>query len=173
MSSLSEMEKGLDLNERINLRGLVEDWARITAERHQGDLEKKLYGFRTSKKGVQRSLLGSRYRFGKKKSRTNALRNNWRSSVSGTDGNLGAQYSFLLYGRFVDMGVGKGTTYALSKYQGNKRNGEPRTRTPVRWYSRRKGYEIHRLRELMAEHYVTIPIHALENALTAKIALTL
>ena len=165
--------RDFDINQRINLKGLVSAWLRITEERFQGELNQKLYGSRTSKKGVQRSLLGN-YRFGRKRGRTNQLRTNWRNNMPGSGGGvMGAHISFLLYGRFVDMGVGKGVDSALSQYQRNKRNGEEQSRKPVRWYSKRKGYETHRLRELLTRYYVDVPMDLLENALTTQVALTL
>ena len=155
--SISELGQDLDLNERINLRGLVEAWLRINVERFQEGLTQKLY--RRQRSSRKRRL-----------SRTYQLLRNWRSSISGAGEDVaGAQYSFLEYGRFMDMGVGGKTSYALSKYQSIRRNGEKRSRKPVRWYSRRKGYEIHRLRELLCEHYVSVPIEFLENTLTARV----
>jgi hypothetical protein len=164
----------VDINQKINMRGLVADWLKYQEERFKEDLDKKVYGLRTNRKGVQRSLLGAGYTFGSGKSRTNALRTNWRNSLSGSGEDVsGAQYSFLLYGRFIDMGVGKGASYALGKYQSQKKNGEPRTRKPIRWYSRRKGYELHRLRELMTKYHIDISLETLENALTAQIEVIL
>lgn len=164
----------LDINQRINLRALVQAWQRYTVERFQGELSTKLYGSRTNKKGVGRSLLGAGYRFGRKRNlRTWRLRNDWRSGLAGGEGALTSRISFLQYGRFVDMGVGRGVDLALSRYQRNKRNGETISRQAVRWYAKRKAYETHRLRELMVQHHIDIPLDTLENALSANISLTL
>ncbi|GAB3550482.1 hypothetical protein [Spirosoma fluminis] len=147
----------LDINQRINLKGLVQAWQRISVDRFRGDLNEKLYARKWAKKA-------------KKLYRTYQLRNNWRMSLSGAGDDVrDANLSFLLYGRFVDMGVGNGVSYALSKYQSVRKNGERRTRRPIRWYSKRKSYELHRLRELLTQHYIEIPLEVLENALTAKI----
>lgn len=155
--------QSLDLNQRINLKGLVEAWSRITVERFQAQIDKKVYGRKRSSR--KRSLV-----------RSGRLRSDWRSRLyldRQAGGVKGLQLSFLLYGRFVDMGVGKGTSYALSKYQGNRKNGEPRTRKPARWYSKEKTHQIHRLRELMARYYVNIVPQALENYLTDSVTVHL
>ncbi|QIP14758.1 hypothetical protein G8759_20115 [Spirosoma aureum] len=150
----------LDINQRINLRGLVQAWLAISEERFQEDLDKKLYNKPRSRKR-------------KKLYRTGNLRNNWRKSINGSGDDVrSAQLSFLLYGRFVDMGVGPGLNYALAKYQGVRKNGEKPSRRPVRWYSKRKGYETHRLRELLVKYHIDIPLEMLENALTTKVELT-
>lgn len=165
-------EPKIDIHSKINMRGLVADWLKYNQERFQEDLDKKVYGLRTSKKGVQRSQLGKDYKFGsgaRKSSRTNNLRTAWRYALSGSSDDVQADYSFPLYGRFVDMGVGKGTDYALSKYQSIRKNGEPRTRRPIRWYSKRKSYELHRLRELMTKYHIDVTLDSLEIALTAKV----
>ncbi|GAB3961277.1 hypothetical protein GCM10028805_60280 [Spirosoma harenae] len=149
----------LDLNQRINLKGLVEAWSRITVERFQKRIDEKVYNRRRSAR--KRSLV-----------RSGRLRSDWRRRLyldRSAGGVKGLQLSFLLYGRFVDMGVGKGTSYALSKYQGNRKNGEPRTRKPARWYSKEKTFQVHRLRELMARYYVNISVAALENYLTDSV----
>ena len=147
----------LDINQKINLKGLVQAWLNITVERFGEDLDAKLYN-RT--RSTRKKLLV----------RTRALRSNWRSTISsGASDVNGAQISFLEYGRMVDMGVGRGTSYALSKYQAIRKNGEPRTRKPVRWYSRRKGHEMHRLRELLTKYHIDVSLDALENALTTRV----
>ncbi|MBD2700157.1 hypothetical protein IC229_05890 [Spirosoma sp. BT702] len=147
----------LDINQRINLKGLVEAWSSITIERMQKQIDQKVYG-RRRPRSRKRSLV-----------RTGKLRSDWRKRlyVDRANGGIkGMQLSFMLYGRFDDMGVGKGTTYALSKYQRVRKNGETMTRKPSRWYSKEKAHQVHRLRELMARYYVNITLAALENYLT-------
>ncbi|RYC69828.1 MULTISPECIES: hypothetical protein [Spirosoma] len=151
----------LDINKRINLKGLVQAWQRITVDRFREDLNQKLYGRK-------------RARWRRTLSRTYQLRNNWHMALIGAGDDVrGSQISFLQYGRFVDMGVGKGTDSALATYQRVRANGEKRTRIPVRWYSRRKGYETHRLRELLVQHHIDIPLETLESALSTRIELRL
>ena len=155
--------RNLDINGRINFKGLVEAWSRITVERFQAQIDKKVYGRRRSNR--KRSLV-----------RTGKLRADWRTRLNldrSAGGVKGMQLSFLLYGRFDDMGVGRGTTYALGKYQSNRRNGEPRTRKPSRWYSKEKSHQMHRLRELMARYYVNISLESLENYLTDAVTVHL
>ncbi|GAB3960208.1 hypothetical protein GCM10028805_57560 [Spirosoma harenae] len=153
----------LDLNQRINLKGLVEAWSKITVERFQAQLDTKVYGRRRSSR--KRSLV-----------RSGRLRADWRKRLyldRSAGGVKGMQLSFLLYGRFDDMGVGKGTTYALSKYQSNRKNGEQRTRKPSRWYSKEKTFQVHRLRELISRYYVNMTLGALENYLTDSVTVHL
>lgn len=153
--------KALDINQRINFKGLVAAWSDITIERFQKQMDQKVYGRKRSDK--KRSLV-----------RTGKLRSDWRKRIyldRENGGVKGMQLSFLLYGRFDDMGVGKGTTYALSKYQRVRKNLEPRTRKPSRWYSKEKTYQMHRLRELLAKYYVNISIASLENYLTDAVTL--
>jgi len=171
--------KALDINQRINFKGLVAAWSDITIERFQKQMDQKVYGRRSSfikgseqrdKKG--RFLAGS----GQLRSlvRTGKLRSDWRKRIyldRENGGVKGMQLSFLLYGRFDDMGVGKGTTYALSKYQRVRKNMETGTRKPSRWYSKEKTYQMHRLRELLAKYYVNISIASLENYLTDAVTL--
>lgn len=150
----------LDINQKINLKALVQAWLRITQERFADELDQKLYK-------------RSRSRKKKPLARTMRLRNDWHTGLRESGGDVrGAQLSFLQYGRFVDMGVGKGTDYALARYQRIRSNGEKQSRRPVRWYSKRKGYETHRLRELLVQHHIDIPLDLLENALTTRLELT-
>ncbi len=136
-TELATTYSSLDINEKINLKSVIGKWLQYTQERFQKDLQKKVYGRqRSSRKRPLR--------------RSNRLQTDWRRGMSmiGKEAVGSAFLSFMLYGRFVDMGVGKGTYYALSQYQKVRKNGEKRTRRPARWYAKRKGYETHRLRSL-------------------------
>lgn len=53
-------------------------------------------------------------------------------------------FTFLYYGIFPDMGVGKGVTYDMVPSS---------NRTPKPWYSKKLAAEVHRLAEIMAEKY--------------------
>lgn len=153
----------LSIHEKINFKGLVNAWANITIERFQAQIDQKVYGRRRS--GRQRSLV-----------RTYKLRSDWRRRLyldTRNGGIKGIQLSFLLYGRFVDMGVGKGKDFALSRWQRKRRNGEASTRMPARWYSREKGYQVHRLRELLSRYYVNITLSSLEQTLTDSVTVHL
>ncbi|QJD79567.1 hypothetical protein [Spirosoma rhododendri] len=160
MSELATAYRYLDINQKINLKTVVSKWLQFARERFGEDLEKFVYN---RKRSSRKRPLRRSYR----------LKSDWSTgmNMSGNDVNS-AFLSFLLYGRFVDMGVGKGTDYATSQYQKVRKNGEPRNRRPARWYAKRKGYETHRLRELLVDHYVSIPITTIENALTGSVSIS-
>lgn len=159
-TDLTAAYRELDINQKINLKSVVGKWLQFTQERFQEDLEKIVYGRKRSAR--KRPLR-----------RSNRLKSDWRHGMTmvGNNDVSSAALSFLLYGRFVDMGVGKGTDYATSQYQKIRKNGEKRTRRPARWYAKRKGYETHRLRELLVDHYVSIPLTTIENALTGSVSI--
>ena len=162
--------KELPLNQRINLKALFEAWAKIAIERFQEkEIDPKIYQTRTSRRGVQRTQLGKNYRFGQgpsfRNKRTFNLRTNWRSAIMASGASGALQISFPLYGRFVDMGVGNGVDAAMARYARRNRHDEAISRKPKRWYSKRKAYETHRLRELMSRYYVDLPMDLIENAL--------
>ncbi|OIN59830.1 hypothetical protein [Arsenicibacter rosenii] len=170
--------RDLDINAKINLRAMLQAWTRVAQQRfQQKEITPKVYGLITNRRGVQRTSLGKNYRFGQGerkwlKKRTWQLRDSWRSQVTAGNGGGAVQLSFPLYGRFVDMGVGRGVDYQLAKYARRKANGEELNRQPRRWYSKRKAFETHRLRELAARYYVTVPVDVIENALSTSITLT-
>jgi hypothetical protein len=60
---------------------------------------------------------------------------------------------FLKYGRFVDIGVGRGSP--LSK----------QTRQPKKWYGKTKTKEVAILRFIMAKNYTMLSVSKLESAL--------
>ncbi|QIP16833.1 hypothetical protein G8759_31410 [Spirosoma aureum] len=160
--------KELDINQKINLKGILSAWNQIAIERFQGELAEKVYtsSRRSSRKRSRRRRYASRL--------SGKLMTDWRSRVYGDSsggGLLGTQLSFLLYGRFVDMGVGNGIDAAEAKWRRTRKNGEPTTRQPKRWYSRRKGFETHRLRELLTQHYVNVSLDALENFLEGAVTI--
>ncbi|MCX6216508.1 hypothetical protein [Spirosoma sp.] len=169
--------KKLNINEKINFKGLVGAWSNITIERFQAQIDKKVYGRRRRGliRGSEQRDAKGRYVKGSGKYRsvrTYKLRSDWRKRLyldASNGGVKGLQLSFLLYGRFVDMGVGKGKDFALSRWQRKRRNGESSARTPARWYSREKGYQVHRLRELLAKYYVNITLSSLEQVLTDSV----
>lgn len=152
-----------------DIKQILAAWAGITVQRFQEEIDAKVYaraGLRITRRGVQSSRLGAHYSFGAARRRTSNLRNMWQETVqAGTNGLDRIQIAFMLYGRFVDMGVGKGVDSHLARYARNRRNGETVSRQPRRWYSKRKGYETHRLRELLASYYINIPLDLVENAL--------
>jgi len=85
--------------------------------------------------------------------------------VGSAEGRLQLRLSYALYGKFVDMGVGRGMGAGVTKkddgYDRIRRNrGQLRrhTRKPRNWYGREMGYQTKRLAELMLDLYGTVLI---------------
>ncbi|KAB7728119.1 hypothetical protein F5984_20450 [Rudanella paleaurantiibacter] len=159
----------LDINSKINYKAILSEWSAYAEQHWKEDLDAKVYGLRSARKsGVQRSLLGAGYKFGSGRSRTNTLRRAWWRRTTGER----AVFEFMLYGRFLDMGVGRGTTHTDRIVARQLREGSPgRQRRP--WFSKRKAYEVKRLREILAKYHVDIPVDAIENAMTIALNLNL
>jgi hypothetical protein len=159
-ATLPKLEyKNLDINGKINLKGLMEAWSDITIERFQKQQDKKIYARRRSSKK-------------RKLRRSYQLRNDWRSRIYKNQkggGISGLMLSFSLYGRFDDLGVGKGVDAAEALYRKTRKNGDKLTRKPSRWYSREKGYQVHRMRELLQKYYVNVTLDSLEDALVGSV----
>ena len=87
------------------------------------------------------------------------LENSFSQVVKGSaqGENITIIFKFLYYGRFVDMGVGKGTTIAdvgqnkTSRYLNGKMVGN--RRIPKKWYSRTLMAESTTLKEILARDY--------------------
>ncbi|MCA8830518.1 hypothetical protein [Hymenobacter pini] len=95
--------------------------------------------------------------------------------VSSAEGRLQLQLSYALYGKFVDMGVGRGmgagirkpddgydrirnSNGSLKRYKRKKRN----------WYAREIGYQTKRLAELMSDLHGTLLISAVSEGLPSE-----
>lgn len=113
---------------------LVSEWARIAIERLQAALEKKKIGV------------------------TGELFNSFKRELENAGGDVGAVIiKFLMYGRFVDMGVGNGLKAYERKTNKAKlvgaraygANVSYNSRQPKRWYSKTKASETWRLQELL------------------------
>lgn len=113
---------------------LVSEWARIAIERLQAALEKKKIGV------------------------TGELFNSFKRELENAGGDVGAVIiKFLMYGRFVDMGVGNGLkAYERKTNKANLvgaraygANVSYNSRQPKRWYSKTKAAETWRLQELL------------------------
>lgn len=127
---------GNTLFDEINVRSLVDDWARYTIEQWQKELRKKKIGV------------------------TDELYNSFTHQVQASSKELtGILLKFKFYGRLRDMGVGKGVkAYEVKNNVANliasKRYGanvQSVSRKPGRWYNKIKTHETHRLREILAE----------------------
>lgn len=115
---------------QIERNKLIDDWARYTAERLQKSIEKRKVGKTGS---LKYSII---YQL-----------------MSATGGDTSSiKHMFNYYGRFVDMGVGKGV--GLSEVKGNadlvKLMGG---RKPKKWYSKTYYAEKTELAELLADKY--------------------
>lgn len=92
---------------------------------------------------------------------TGALMASFKQQVVGSaEGRLQLTLSYALYGKFVDMGVGRGMGAGIKKGDDGydrvrKTRGQLRrhTRKPRNWYSREIGYQTKRLSELMLDLY--------------------
>lgn len=157
----------LDINSKINLKGILSGWNKVAIERFQQELTEKVYA------ASSRDSKSKRYRQQFASRRSGRLLRDWRSRVYGDQkgGLLGTQLTFLLYGKFVDLGVGNGIDAAEAKWRRTRKNGDRITRRAKRWLSRRKGYETHRLRELMSQHYLNVSIEALETYLSGSVTI--
>ncbi|WP_234733220.1 hypothetical protein [Tellurirhabdus bombi] len=150
----------LDINEKINTKAVLSAWAKYSVDHFKEELQEHVYG-RRMRKGNRRS---------------GQLKRTWYQAASDDR----VVMNFLLYGRFLDMGVGfvkakgrkkvKGLTVTHTDRIVARQLKEGRTgRTRRPWYSKRKTYEVKRLREELARLHVTIPLEALENTLSIRV----
>lgn len=123
-----------DLHFKIYRNGVIEKWSRYFVDRLRKQLRKLKIG------------------------KTGALERGIARQLVLTNGDVTAVFlRFAMYGRFVDMGVGRG----LKAYErqsnrtfatGAKRYGADVSyngRRPKRWFNKPKTAQIHRLRELL------------------------
>lgn len=129
------MERNDDLTKLVPEK-LVADWARIAIERLQEALSKKKIGI------------------------TQDLFNSFKRELVSNNGDIGAVLiKFLMYGRFVDMGVGQGMkAYERKTNRANfiaakayEADVSYTKRQAKRWYSKTKTAESFRLQELLME----------------------
>ena len=157
----------LSIHEKISLKGILDQWGDIAIERFQRSLEKVVYGSKTKR--------GSR--------RTRRLFDDWDKSlheggadVSGSWGEIenplqgpsvvGIILKFNLYGRFLDMGVGKNHSSVDKSVARQLRDRQPTRRRAKRWYSGTKGYEVGKLKTILANQYGLAIAQVAESALT-------
>jgi hypothetical protein len=143
----------LNINQKINLKGVLNDWANIAIERFQKSLKRYVYNSHSSRP----------------KRRSKNLYNNWKRTILGDKNSLSGSVTlrFLLYGRFVDWGVGG---YVSSQDRevnrmlglGNKR--EKRLSKP--WYSRTKSKEVGQLRRIVLKRFGLIVAESVESVLS-------
>lgn len=151
--------KDLDINQRINLKGTYEKFLEITVARFRAELDKKVYRGNWSSKPWQ----------------TGGLRAHWNTKLSmGSSGNDKLTIDFPMYGRFIDMGVGKGVNMNAALLRKRYSIHKPDVpRKPIKWYSRRKTAEEKKLAEILAEKYgiglVKLAENLLSNTVTVNI----
>lgn len=156
----------LDLHQRINLKGVYDSFLRIAIERFKNEQQKKIYRYKV--RAIKRSgkwVLREPHT----KNLYNSFRRSYRAGLSGKDT---LTLEFLLYGRFVDMGVGRDQT--VNYTQVRRRYGAKKhniNRRPKRWYSKRKRAEEIRLNEILRERFGMGLIKLTETYLTGVITI--
>lgn len=151
----------LDLNQRINLKGTYEQYLKISIEKFRKEQDKKLY--KTRNRG-KRKLTRTRDLY-------NSFGRELRMSSSGLDV---LKIDFNMYGRFIDMGVGRGVNTnaaLLRKRYGIHKPDVPRK--PIKWYSKRKTSEEKRLSEILVQRYGMGLIQMAETLLSNTVTLNL
>jgi len=151
----------LDLNARINLKGTYEHFIRIAMEKFQEKQMKTIYN-RVTYKIYKRRKGNDRW----VNPHTKALYNSFQGVVNMKEGGDKIKISFLMYGRFVDAGVGRetGTNESLYKKRyGAARSGIKRSRK--RWYSKTKAHQQRRLAEILAKYEMQGMVQLVETVL--------
>ena len=148
------MNNNASLNERINLRGLLESFGKYAVQDFQKAQDKAIYNRRV---------------FSPKNVRTGYLRRTWSRSVSvGFINKL--QFKNPLYGVFVDMGVSKGVSYGEQQYSRSRygrRIGDGARVRPRKWIGKTKTYSQYRLSELLVARYGAELVNTVRNLLGA------
>lgn len=111
---------------------------------------------------------------------TGTLLASFRKEVIGAAGSdqLRLRLSYALYGKFVDMGVGRGTGAGVRKgddgydrVRNTRGKLRRHTRKPRTWYSKEIAHQTHRLAELMLDLYGNVLIAKTTDALPGEINL--
>lgn len=123
-----------DINSRINYKGSVQAWVKYTVKDWKTEIAKK-------KIGHSGQLLQS--------FRTH--------TYFGKDAELiEATFRFNFYGRFVEMGVGKGTKIGdvvENKITRSLMGRKAAPRRPKKWYSKKLFFNANRLQEIIAKKF--------------------
>jgi hypothetical protein len=136
---------------------LAQQWLTITVERFVANMRKLRIGS------------------------TGALAASFRTEVIGAAGSdrLRLRLSYALYGKFVDMGVGRGMAAGQRKgsdgYE-RVRNSRGRLRRmrrkAKRWYSSEMAHQTHRLSELLLDLYGTVALAKTQEVGAGNLTLT-
>jgi hypothetical protein len=147
-----------DLHKRINMRGTVDAWARYAIAAFQSQLKKKRVG------------------------QSQQLFNSFARELKLSGGDVTAvMIRFNFYGRFRDMGVGRGVS--SHEVKSNKQNliaakkygadVDYTRRQPKRWYAKEKVHQTLRLKEILIKEMGIELVNGLENSLAANLKITL
>ena len=125
----------LDPKTKLSQSQIADKWARITIKRWR--------------KKIRQLRIGSSHELNK---------SFIKDVIGAANGDLiKIEFAFNYYGKFVDMGVGKGSKISQVKENRTSRRLEGRMlgnrRRPKKWYSKTFHAESMRLLEIMSEHY--------------------
>ncbi|GAB4042160.1 hypothetical protein [Spirosoma litoris] len=157
----------LSVQEKISLKEVLDQWGDIAIERFRRSLEKVVYDSPSKRS----------------KRRTRRLTEDWskelRDGGFDTSGSWGEAQSpltgptvvgillkFNLYGRFLDMGVGRNHSSLDKSVARQLKDRQPTKRRAKRWYSGTKGYEVGKLKSILAKEYGVAVAQVAESALT-------
>ena len=173
----------LTIQQKISLKGILNDWGDIAIERFQRSLQKVVYNSKTQTRigGMKRDSRGRFLTRDRSSRRTGRLLADWSKTIRdggySTSGStslnpvegpavVGVLIQFNLYGRFVDMGVGRNHSSLDKSVARQLRDRQPTRRRAKRWYSGTKGYEVGQLRSILARQYGIAVAQVAESALT-------
>lgn len=138
---------------------VINEWMRRSIEYFQNAMDRS--GVKSQAKVLYNSLLAT--------------------AIKNSDGDLKvAIIRFNYYGRYVDMGVGKGVPIGgqkektdFLKYRNEKGQLHKYKRKPKKWYSRTLAGRVKTLSELLAEQFGIEVIHILEQGLKTDVRMDL
>ncbi len=148
----------LDINQKIEFKQVLDAWSRVAVDRFGQSLDRRVYRVRTTRTGTRAT----------NKNATGNLKQNWWRTATES----GVVLQFLQYGRFVDMGVGKGTRHTDRLVNRQLREGGTGRKRRA-WYAKTKTHEIKKLREIMANLGVDLPLNFVESALNLTVNRTI
>jgi len=135
------------LQHQIERNKLIEEWAKYTAQRLQKSIEKRGIGITGS---LKYSIL--------------------YDLMSAAGGEIdGTKHEFNYYGKFVDMGVGKGQKIEDVKSNGDLIMMGSGSRRPKKWYSKTIYAEIAILKDLLAVKYGEDAANIIKEGLTGNL----
>ena len=150
----------LDIHGRINLKDTYQRFLEIAVERFQASQNKRIYN--VARRGTAK----------KRPPRTKNLYNSFSTKMLLMGVNDQLQIEFLMYGRYLDMGVGRGANAAQAKLKRRYRAHRQETpRKPRRWFSKTKAREHRKLSEILAKRYGIAYVQMVESTLSQTVTL--